>query len=188
MPLFKSSKKKAQAQAAEQQGRNEYNQHENRHAAAGTGAGPTTDSTANGYASQLGQGQIRTVNRHGDGGRSARAQAGPQEVHNNAVYDQDSSSTRRHGHGGAVNRTEGRVEERAGELVGSQALQAKGAQKEQEAATIKAQGAELAEAERLEREAVLRRERAVAHGAHPANKHLGAGWSSEATGTTNERY
>ena len=38
-----------------------------------------------------------------------------------------------------------------------------------EAESYKRQAAELSEAERLEQEARLRRERAVAHGAHPGN-------------------
>ena len=42
-----------------------------------------------------------------------------------------------------------------------------------EAAALKAQAAELTEAERLEQAALARRERAVAHGAHPDHRHLG---------------
>ena len=61
-------------------------------------------------------------------------------------------------------RLTGKVESALGSLVGSTALKEKGAQKEQEANTIKLQGRELAEAERLEAEALMRRERAVAHG------------------------
>jgi hypothetical protein len=38
-----------------------------------------------------------------------------------------------------------------------------------EAEAYKRQAAELSEAERLEQEARVRRERAVAHGAHPGN-------------------
>jgi len=84
-------------------------------------------------------------------------------------------------HASAVNQTHhgpghalaGKVEHAVGSLLGSQSLKAKGLQKEQEAGALKVQGVELAEAERLEREAVMRRERAVAHGAHPHNKHLG---------------
>ncbi|KAG7094895.1 hypothetical protein E1B28_005702 [Marasmius oreades] len=68
----------------------------------------------------------------------------------------------------------GKVERIVGEVVGSKSLQAKGMQKEQEARALKVQSSELAEAERLEREASMRRERAVAHGAHPANQHMGA--------------
>lgn len=49
-------------------------------------------------------------------------------------------------------------------MVGSQALKMKGIQKEQEAQAFKQQSAELVEAEKLEREALLRRERAVQHG------------------------
>ncbi|THH32807.1 hypothetical protein EUX98_g1403 [Antrodiella citrinella] len=67
----------------------------------------------------------------------------------------------------------GKMEHAVGSLVGSQALKAKGMQKEQEAQSFQAQSTELAEAERLEKEAMLRRERAVQHGAHPSNKPLG---------------
>ncbi|KAJ7734547.1 hypothetical protein DFH07DRAFT_1065229 [Mycena maculata] len=76
------------------------------------------------------------------------------------------------GGGGAMT---GKIEHAVGSLVGSNALKAKGLPKEQEAQGLKVQSTELAEAERLEREAGLRRERAVAHGAHPDNKHLGGG-------------
>ncbi|KAF8887549.1 hypothetical protein BD779DRAFT_1396983, partial [Infundibulicybe gibba] len=76
--------------------------------------------------------------------------------------------------GGAGHSLTGKVEQAVGSMVGSSALRAKGLQKEQEANSIKVQGQELAEAERLEREAMTRRERAVGHGAHPDNKHLGA--------------
>ncbi|KAL4242960.1 hypothetical protein ABKN59_011179 [Abortiporus biennis] len=76
------------------------------------------------------------------------------------------------GSGGGSSMT-GKMEHTIGSLVGSQNLKAKGIQKEQEAAAFKAQSTEIAEAERLEREAMLRRERAVQHGAHPDNKRLG---------------
>ena len=42
-----------------------------------------------------------------------------------------------------------------------------------EAAALKSQASELTEAERLEQAALARRERAVAHGAHPDHKFLG---------------
>ncbi|KAK7462754.1 hypothetical protein VKT23_007339 [Stygiomarasmius scandens] len=67
----------------------------------------------------------------------------------------------------------GKVEKTIGTMVGSRSLKEKGMMKEQEAQSLKMQSAELAEAERLEREALMRRERAVAHGAHPDMKHLG---------------
>lgn len=59
------------------------------------------------------------------------------------------------------------MEHAIGSMVGSQALKTKGMQKEQEAQAFKHQSAELAEAEKLEREALLRRERAVQHGKFP---------------------
>ncbi len=77
------------------------------------------------------------------------------------------------GGGGSGSRLAGKVERAAGAMVGSQALKEKGYQKEQEAGVFKMQSAEIAEAERLEKEALMRRERAVAHGAHPDNRHLG---------------
>jgi len=67
----------------------------------------------------------------------------------------------------------GKIEHAVGTMIGSQSLKAKGLEKEREATAFKVQGQELSEAERLEREAMMRRERAVAHGAHPDNRHLG---------------
>lgn len=75
--------------------------------------------------------------------------------------------------GGGGSRLAGKTERAVGTLVGSQALKEKGIQKEQEAGAFTQQSAEIAEAERLEKEALMRRERAVAHGAHPDNRHLG---------------
>ncbi|KAJ7034444.1 hypothetical protein C8F04DRAFT_956433 [Mycena alexandri] len=72
--------------------------------------------------------------------------------------------------GGALT---GKIERKVGAVLGSSSLQAKGLQKEQEAQGFKVQSQELAQAEELEREAGLRRERAVAHGAHPDNRHVG---------------
>ncbi|KJA22071.1 hypothetical protein HYPSUDRAFT_55005 [Hypholoma sublateritium FD-334 SS-4] len=77
--------------------------------------------------------------------------------------------------GGVGHSLTGKVERAVGNLIGSQSLQAKGAQKELEAGATKMQGRELAEAERLENEALMRRQGAVGHGAHPANSNLGAG-------------
>ncbi|RDB27857.1 hypothetical protein Hypma_002305 [Hypsizygus marmoreus] len=71
--------------------------------------------------------------------------------------------------GGSGGGLTGKIERTVGSLIGSESLKAKGLQKEQEANAIKMQGSELAEAERLEREARMRRERAVGHGAHPDN-------------------
>lgn len=88
----------------------------------------------------------------------------------------------------------GKVESALGTVLGSQSLKAKGEAKEQlvpflfinhfefvlivgydfrEAQALKVQSAEISEAERLEQTALARRERAVAHGAHPDHKHLG---------------
>ncbi|KAJ7585074.1 hypothetical protein C8J56DRAFT_1027502 [Mycena floridula] len=59
-------------------------------------------------------------------------------------------------------------------LLGSSSIRQQGLKQEQEAKAARIQGAELAEAERLEREALMRREKAVNHGAHPDNRHLGS--------------
>ncbi|KAF8162473.1 hypothetical protein K438DRAFT_1470103, partial [Mycena galopus ATCC 62051] len=75
-----------------------------------------------------------------------------------------------HSGGGAIT---GKIEHAIGSIVGSKSLKAKGIQKEQEARGMKIQSQELAEAERLEQAAGARRERAVAHGAHPDNRHVG---------------
>jgi len=66
--------------------------------------------------------------------------------------------------------TAGKVENA---VIGSNALKGQISQKQREADAIHLQSQELAEAERLEHEALIQRERAVAHGAHPQNKHLG---------------
>ncbi|PIL23363.1 hypothetical protein GSI_14674 [Ganoderma sinense ZZ0214-1] len=75
--------------------------------------------------------------------------------------------------GGGGRGLEGKAERAVGSLVGSQALKERGLQKEQEAGAFKMQSTEIAEAERLEKEALMRRERAVAHGAHSDNRHFG---------------
>ncbi|KAJ6511559.1 hypothetical protein C8R47DRAFT_1207891 [Mycena vitilis] len=77
-----------------------------------------------------------------------------------------------HGSGGGSSMT-GKIEHAVGSAIGSKSLQAKGLEKEQEAKALKIQSHEMAEAERLEHEAGVRRERAVAHGAHPDNRHVG---------------
>ncbi|KAK7684569.1 hypothetical protein QCA50_012516 [Cerrena zonata] len=85
-------------------------------------------------------------------------------------------------HSGTGSSITGKVEHAVGSMVGSQALKMKGIQKEQEAQAFKQQSAELVEAEKLEREALLRRERAVQHGAHPRNKALGGGFQGQEFG------
>lgn len=181
MPLFKSKKK---TQAAEQDARNAHEHHENRNTAGSTaGANPNV----NDYANQPGPpGQVHTINRRGGGPARAadNGKVGSPAYGNTASTDPSLTTERHHDRGKTRVRAEGGTEEVAGQLVGSRALQAHGAQKEQEANAIKVQSTELAEAERLEREAVLRRETAVAHGAHPDNKHLGAGFSNS-TGASN---
>jgi len=89
--------------------------------------------------------------------------------------------------GGGGSAMTGKIEHAVGSLVGSKSLKAKGIQKEQEARGLKIQSQELAEAEKLEHEAGLRRERAVAHGAHPDNRHVGGlgNAGNDGTGTYN---
>lgn len=86
--------------------------------------------------------------------------------------------SRQSGHGNSGSgsgRMTGKVEAAIGSAIGSHSLKAKGLQKQQEADALNRQTAELSEAERLENEARIRRERAVAHGAHPQNLNQGAG-------------
>ncbi len=66
--------------------------------------------------------------------------------------------------GGIGTKLTGKVESAIGSALGSNALKEKGLEKEREANALNLQSSELAEAERLEREAVMRRKRAVGHG------------------------
>ncbi|KAJ7911678.1 hypothetical protein B0H13DRAFT_2480538 [Mycena leptocephala] len=75
------------------------------------------------------------------------------------------ASSQRHPGGGMASQ--------AGGVTGSKELQAKALQMEQEAQGMKVQSQDLAQAERLEHEAYARRQRAVEHGAHPDNRHVG---------------
>ena len=65
---------------------------------------------------------------------------------------------------GSASATTGKIERIIGTVVCNPTLKAKGIEKEREAQALKAQSAEISEAERLEHEAQLRRERAVQHG------------------------
>jgi len=112
-----------------------------------------------------GVGSGRQGDDGGGGGRSMQAPGG---------NDQGTGQMRSSGQG-AGGRPAGNLESVSGPMIGSDALKAKRLQKEQEINVIKLQGGELAEAERLENEALARRERAVAHGADPANSALGTG-------------
>jgi uncharacterized protein YjbJ (UPF0337 family) len=65
---------------------------------------------------------------------------------------------------GAASSTTGKLEKVIGTLTCNQTLKAKGAAKEQQAQAHAEQRAHLTEAERLENEAAIRRQRAVDHG------------------------
>lgn len=102
----------------------------------------------------------------GLGASAAHQPMAPQtDMHGNAVHPGN------HGTGGQ--KLEGKLQVAVGTMIGSQSLKAKGHAKEQEAVALNAQAAELSEAERHEQAALARRERAVAHGAHPDLRHLG---------------
>jgi len=66
----------------------------------------------------------------------------------------------------------------------SSTLREKGLEKEREAQALKVQAAELRQAEGLESEAAARRERAVAHGAHPS--HLNGAAPANGVGGNNQ--
>ncbi|VDB88800.1 unnamed protein product [Peniophora sp. CBMAI 1063] len=135
-------------------------QHDGMHQAAG---GPNTT----GHGAGQGQPMAHAGQQQHFGGGSAFAEPG--------IAPAGHISQRPDGHerGGGAKAATGKAERAIGGVIGSSALKNRGLEKEQEANAFKAQSAELAEAERLEREAMLRRERAVAHGAHPENRHLG---------------
>ncbi|EJC99338.1 uncharacterized protein FOMMEDRAFT_170628 [Fomitiporia mediterranea MF3/22] len=88
--------------------------------------------------------------------------------------------------GGGGSRLAGKVESAVGTMLGSENLKRKGMEKEQESQALKVQASELSEAERLEQAALARRERAVAHGAHPDHKHLGSHNPGAGAGNVNE--
>ncbi|KAJ3987885.1 hypothetical protein F5890DRAFT_1471959 [Lentinula detonsa] len=125
------------------------------------------------------QGYPNQTNANDYGNSGMNTQPGMGGTGNNGYNDHSGNqpnippSSHLNASGGTGHSTTGKVEKAIGSAVGSNALKAKGMQKELEANALKTQSSELAEAERLEKEALLRRERAVAHGAHPDNRHLG---------------
>ncbi|KAH9948655.1 hypothetical protein B0H21DRAFT_707598 [Amylocystis lapponica] len=165
-------------------------QHNNRDVAP---QGPVHDSSNNNNAAGVDSGRDHGAHGRGDDASSRQRRRGraegtrpeegagyfnQQNSNNSPRSDEDNPPSHvtngQHG-GGGGRRSEGKTDHPVGLLVGSQALKNKGIQKEQEAGAIQAQGSEIEEAERLEQEALVRREHAVAHGAHPDNKHLGGG-------------
>jgi len=89
------------------------------------------------------------------------------------------------GGGGTGTKFLGKAESALGTMIGSQSLKAKGLEKEREANNATMQGLHLAEAERLEREALMHRQNAAGQGAHPANAAApGAGQFSSGFGPT----
>ncbi|OCH89631.1 hypothetical protein OBBRIDRAFT_835644 [Obba rivulosa] len=143
---------------------------------AGTGNGAGYNSQAGGPGAQgyPAQGNWDNTNAGGPGyNADYNNGTGPTAANSRIPPTGAINQTQQTSGGGGGGRLAGKMEHAVGTMVGSQALKEKGLQKEQEADAFKTQSMELAEAERLEREAMLRRERAVAHGAHPANKNLG---------------
>ncbi|KAJ3487803.1 hypothetical protein NLI96_g3296 [Meripilus lineatus] len=175
MPLFGHKKKNAEREAAAQTDPNSGTVNTSGlHQTGGTGTG--------GYGHGIGQpgygqGSAGAGLYEGHAGPMGHFQQPQQTALNQDGQGLAPTSHFNEGnqHSGGGTRMAGKVEHAVGSLVGSQALKAKGIQKEQEASAFKAQSAEIAEAERLEKEAMLRRERAVQHGAHPRNKALGGG-------------
>lgn len=123
-----------------------------------------------GTVSSITTGQDNRTDTYAQGAQGAQGgyTQGADPYSNTAGYNDPSIppanqiNTGQHGGGGA--RMAGKVEHAVGSMIGSQALKTKGMQKEQEAESYKQQSAEIGEAERLEKEALLRRERAVQHG------------------------
>ncbi|KAI0732688.1 hypothetical protein C8Q72DRAFT_97278 [Fomitopsis betulina] len=169
MPLFKSQaqkEEKAREIAAQQDAYNDPNT-----ATRGTGVG-ANDHNAPGHAHRDGE---LGHQDHAHGNHSATDGVGAHEHaqhntdtlgHNNrdGVPQNTAPGTgyavdTRHGHhGGAVDR----AEQHAENAIGARAIHNQVGEKEQEIRAIKAQSSELAEAERIEREAKVHRDRAVA--------------------------
>ncbi|KAH7919405.1 hypothetical protein BV22DRAFT_862439 [Leucogyrophana mollusca] len=163
MPLFKKNKNTAsneQMQPA-QQGVSDFDRNQNYQ---GQG-GPANQGSQNFQGHSQGHNQDPLNYSSSTGGATGAGGGNPNIPPPGHVNHQDG--------GGGSHAFTGRVEHAVGSMIGSNALKAKGMQKQQEANSISLQGEELAAAENLEREALMRRERAVAHGAHPVNKHLG---------------
>ena len=138
---------------------------------------------------RLGTPETIPGNRAGVGVGANAASTGPEVPP--ASHINTSADTSRSGGGG--HRIKGKVDHATGSLVESQALKERGVQKEQETGAFKMHSAEVAKAERLEKEALaasspslmvsfvfprrLRlREDGLANGvlgAHPNNMHLG---------------
>lgn len=140
-------------------------------AGAGTGAG-----TGGGYGAS--GGGTGATGMTGLGASAAHQPMQPQtDAQGNAIHPGN------RGTGGQ--KLEGKMQSALGTMIGSQSLKAKGQAKEQEAVALKAQAAELSEAERHEQAALARRERAVAHGAHPDHRHLGSHDPNHGAGAAN---
>ncbi|TFK21131.1 hypothetical protein FA15DRAFT_658556 [Coprinopsis marcescibilis] len=107
-----------------------------------------------------------TTNHRPIAGQTHHAPTAGRGIPPSGMIDSENRAGTGAGHG-----MTGKFEAALGSAVGSESLRAKGVQKQQEAAATKLQASELGEAERLEREAMMRRERAVAHGTHPDNMH-----------------
>ncbi|KAI0031366.1 hypothetical protein K488DRAFT_86907 [Vararia minispora EC-137] len=160
-------------------GTSDFNSSAGTDAGMGSGMNPMQSTTYNpqeagvrsdqGYNSTMPMGDSRMM---AGGNYGLAGQPGqPMQTLPSTSHYGNASGQSQHGHG--ASRAAGKVEHAVGVLVGSNALKTRGLEKEQEANAFKMQSTELAEAERLEREAMLRRERAVAHGAHPVNRQLG---------------
>ncbi|KZT71865.1 hypothetical protein DAEQUDRAFT_75984 [Daedalea quercina L-15889] len=172
MPLFKSKAQKAeQARAADTQhhGMNDPNT-----APQGSGAGPGVGTHDYVQNNNVAPGHVNAVDRHGasDHHQNDMTQNQAAPGYTDQGYTGAGHAGTGRNHGGPVDRAEQHVEN----LVGARAVRNQAGEKEQEVNAIKGQSVELQEAERLEREAKMHRDRAVAAGAHPANQRLGAGW------------
>ncbi|KAJ7660853.1 hypothetical protein DFH06DRAFT_1129897 [Mycena polygramma] len=180
MPLFGSSSND-----------NKHHGHANDLGATGTGVGRTNETyPPSSEMTGPGMGQSGV----GQGGMGQGGMADPGAGHHNAEHHtggmRDDGMMDGAGNGagmgslGAGNNAGTGTGTGAGTGVGHANLQAKGLEKEQEAKGLKIQSHEMAEAERLEHEAGIRRERAVAHGAHPDNRHVGGMGPGGAGGAT----
>jgi len=203
MPLFGNKRNRSAERAAAREHNTDHTTAARTGAGAGTGIGAGAGDTGPGYGnSATGHNNTGYNNSSGHTGAGydtqpnmSAQQPGYGSGMNNQSADPYSNTVNANDptmaptnhfndgqRSGGGSRLAGKMEHAVGSVVGSQALKNKGMQKEQESQAFKAQSAEIGEAERLEREAMLRRERAVQHGAHPENKQLGGAMNAQSYG------
>lgn len=144
--------------------------HKNKHAAPTAHSGLTnTDPARNQQQNDFATDSSRTSNLDHTAQPSNTGGAGLSDPNNFGAQGAPAGSGIGTHHGATTHHHAGQAS------LGSAALREQGMLRDREAQNLHAQSEELAEAERLEQQAREHRERAVAQGAHPMNKHLAGG-------------